>query len=94
MSFFQHKARAHCVSIKSPIMTLKEASATNVSYFSLIMRMNNRVESESKMWTYFPIKDHLVSFSVFDLVVEVLRQLQTLVNLSLKPNGALPKKRF
>lgn len=44
------------------------------------------------MWTYFPIEDHLVSFSVFDLVVEVLRQLQTLVDLRLKPDGALSKE--
>ncbi len=46
------------------------------------------------MWTYFPIKDHLVSFSVFDLVVEVLRQLQAFVNLSLKPDRSLSKKRL
>lgn len=44
------------------------------------------------MWTYFPVEDHLVSFSVFDLVVEVLGQLQALVYLSLEPDGALSKE--
>lgn len=42
--------------------------------------------------THFPVEDHLVSFSVFDLVVEVLRQLQALIDLSFKPNSALSKK--
>ena len=46
------------------------------------------------MWTYFAVKDHLVSFSVFDLVVEVLWELQALVDLSLEPNGALLERRL
>lgn len=76
MAFIPHKARAHSVPIKSPIMTLdtlrqKEATWTNVRYFSLIMWLL-LVVGESSMMTYFPIKDHLVSLSVFDLVVEVL----------------------
>lgn len=44
--------------------------------------------------TYFPIKDHLVSFPVFDLVVEVLRQLQALVYLSLKSDSSLSEERL
>lgn len=35
------------------------------------------------------VKHHLVSLSVLDLVVQVLRQVQTLVNVLLKPYGAL-----
>ena len=61
------------------------------------MRQEKHVAAEerrSETWTYFPVKHHLVSFSVFDLVVEVLRQLQTLVNLRLEPNSALSKKRW
>lgn len=40
---------------------------------------------------YLPIKDHLVAFPVFDLVVEVLRQLQAFIYLSLEPDSALQK---
>ena len=43
--------------------------------------------------TNLPVKDHLVSFSVLDLVVQVLRQLQTLVYLGFKPNSALEIQR-
>lgn len=35
------------------------------------------------------IKHHLISLPVLDLVVKVLRQVQTLVNVLLKPYGAL-----
>ena len=42
-----------------------------------------------RICTNLPIKDHLVSFSVLDLVVQVLRQLQTLVYLGLEPDSAL-----
>ncbi len=35
------------------------------------------------------IKHHLISLPVLDLVVQVLRQVQTLVNVLLKPYGAL-----
>lgn len=41
--------------------------------------------------TYLPIKDHFVAFPVFDLVVEVLRQLQAFIDLSLEPDSALRK---
>lgn len=39
--------------------------------------------------THHSIKHHLVSLPVLDLVIEVLRQIQTLVNVLLKPDGAL-----
>lgn len=42
---------------------------------------------------YLPIKDHLVTFPVFDLVVEVLRQLQAFIDLSLEADSALAKKK-
>lgn len=42
------------------------------------------------------IKHHLITLPVLDLVVQVLRQVQTLVNVLLKPYGALQgeKKQF
>jgi len=43
------------------------------------------------VFTHLPLKHHLISFSVLDLVVEILRQLQTSVNVSLKANSALLK---
>lgn len=39
--------------------------------------------------THHSIKHHLISLPVLDLVVQVLRQIQTLVNVLLKPDGAL-----
>lgn len=68
MAFIQHKARAHSVPIKSPIMTLdtlRQKKQHGLMWLLLVV-------GEGSMMTYFPIKDHLVSLSVFDLVVEVL----------------------
>lgn len=39
------------------------------------------------------IKHHLISLPVLDLVVQVLRKLQTPVNVLLKPYGALQGKK-
>lgn len=56
-------------------------------------------ESKTAAWpmaqisAYLPIKDHLVTFPVFDLVVEVLRQLQAFIDLSLEADSALAKKK-
>lgn len=47
-----------------------------------------------EMNAYLPVKDHLVAFPVFDLAVEVLRQLQAFINLSLEADGALAKNKI
>lgn len=39
------------------------------------------------------IKHHLISLPVFDLVVQILRQVQALVNVLLKADGALQEER-
>lgn len=46
-------------------------------------------ELDQNRRTHHSIEHHLVSLPVLDLVVEVLRQVQALVNVLLKPNGAL-----
>lgn len=96
MAFIQHKARAHSMPIKSAAMipnTLRQRKQCGLTWAAVLWLCGCRwiicVGSESQMWTYFAVKDHLVSFSVFDLVVEVLWKLQALVDLSLEPDGAL-----
>lgn len=100
VAFIPHKAGAHSVPIKSPVMTLdtlRQRRQHRLMFTTFLWLCGCRwillVKTESPTMTYFPIKDHLVSLSVFDLVVEVLWQLQTFINLSLKPDGALSKKR-
>lgn len=39
--------------------------------------------------THHSVEHHLISLPVLDLVVEVLREVQALVDVLLKPNGAL-----
>lgn len=39
--------------------------------------------------THHSVKHHLISLPVLDLVIEVLREIQTLVDVLLKPDGAL-----
>lgn len=42
---------------------------------------------------YYSVKHHLVTLPVLDLVVQVLRQVQTLVNVLLKSYCALQGKK-
>lgn len=46
-------------------------------------------ELDQMRQTHHSIEHHLISLPVLDLVVEVLREVQALVNVLLKPNGAL-----
>lgn len=43
--------------------------------------------------TYLPIKHHFIAFSVFDDIVQILCQLQTLINMCFKANSPLRKRR-
>lgn len=92
MAFIQHKARAHSMPIKSAAMIPNTLRQRKQCGLMRCCRWIICVGSESQMWTYFAVKDHLVSFSVFDLIVEVLWKLQALVDLSLEPDGALLKR--
>lgn len=88
MAFIQHKADAHCVSVKSAVMiwsTVKRRRQRR-------QKCGTKTQKKKKNRTYFSIKDHLVSFPVLDLVVEIFGKFQTFVDLSFKSNCALSKK--
>lgn len=65
----------------------------SVAYELKKMGLNeNNAGKKEEEEAHHSIKHHLISLPVLDLVVQVLRQVQTPVNVLLKPNGALQGK--
>lgn len=54
----------------------------------------NNIDRIENREAHHSIKHHLISLPVLYLVVQVLRQVQTLVNVLLKPYGALQGRKI
>lgn len=70
-------------------MSVYVINILNIEFSPVIENNIDRTKRDA----HHSIKHHLISLPVLDLVVQVLRQFQTLVNVLLKPYGTLQGKK-